>query len=141
MSFSSEKTKCNLFYNEYTQKNDENPQNMSVFYLYKEEKIVFCQEAIKYLRYYLSYTLNKTHQINYIIKKATFSFRSLRKTFKDVKNLKIKTYFSIIKSSVFSILSHCDILLIKVSQTELKPLRIFHHKILRYLCGATKHTN
>ena len=97
-------------------------------------------KPIKYLGFYLSYNLNEIYHINYIIKKATFSFYCIQKATKNIKKITTKTYFILIKSCVLSILFYCSIFLLTATKKEIKILNIFYNKILRYLCGARRHT-
>ena len=139
MELSAPKTKWKLFYNTYIKRYDNNIDNPPILYL-KSKLIEQETKPIKYLGYYLSYNLNKQYYINYIIKKASFSFFSICRAIKNIKNIKTKTYHMIIKACVLSILSYANIFLITATQRELKTLKVFYNKILRYLSGARKHT-
>ena len=95
-------------------------------------------KPIKYLGYYLSFNLNTNYYINYIIKKASFAFHTLRLALKCVKHVQIKSYFVIIQSCIISILHYCNIFLLNSTKKEINIINIFYHKLLRYswCCGS-----
>ena len=139
MKLSIPKTKYKIFYNTYIKRKDKNIIRPPELFLY-DTKIVYYDKPIKYLGYYLSHNLNKLYHINHIIKKANYALHLIQIGFKNIKNVNINAYFLIIKSCVMQIIYYCDIFLLTATQKELNILNIFYNKILRYLCGARRHT-
>ena len=129
------KTKYKIFYNVYIQKKDPNIMSPPVLYLH-DKQLSLQTKPIKYLGYNLSYNLNQMYHINYLIKRANYSFSSVRSGLKYIKHVNMKTYILIIKVCVIPIITYCDIFLQVTTKAEIKVLQTFYNKILRFLCGG-----
>ena len=106
-----------------------------------DEPIELQTSPVKYLGYHLSYNLNKLYHINYTIKKANTAFYYIKTGLKNINNVNADIYFKIIISCIISILSYCDIFLITATKHELSVFKMFHNRLLRYLCGARYDTS